>query len=209
MVQASIARETLSKARTLLDLTGRLDLNEREAFEALLDGAIVLGRSVTIHIQKQYASKAGFPEWYEQEQLRLRDIPLCRFFLKRRNVILKEGLAGATRKISVSIYETVTAKTSMDAVLVRGQPWYRRNPNILWEDLRAGVRLRWVRFRRVRALRHPPTVQRTKKTRSTQSWHFDDPNWNVRSALALVHDYLDILEPVVAEAERRFGGTGK
>ncbi len=43
MAQPSIARDTLSKARTLLDLTGRLDLNEREAFKALLDGAIVLG----------------------------------------------------------------------------------------------------------------------------------------------------------------------
>lgn len=208
MTQPSVARETLTKARALLRLAEKLDLNERDEFAVLLESAIVFGRSVTLHLQKEYSSKSGFEEWYTHQQAQLRDNPLCRFFLNMRNFILKEGPAKATRTISVTIYETVTLKASMDAVLIRGQPWYRRSPKTLWNDLRAEMRNGWQRYRRARSMRQMAPTERKETTKITQTWHFDDANWQDRSAPDLVRDYLDTLEAVVIEAERKFGSTG-
>ena len=207
MTQPSVARETLTKARALLRLTERLDLNERDEFAVLLESAIVFGRTVTFHLQKEYSSKSGFEKWYKHQQARLNDIPLCRFFLNTRNIILKEGPAQTTRKISVAIHATATLRTSLDAVLVRDQPWYRRSPKVLWRDIRAAIRNRWQRYRRARAMGEIPPIERKETTEITQTWHFDDANWQDRSAPDLVRDYLNTLEPVVIEAERKFGST--
>lgn len=208
MTEASVARQTLSKARTLLRLTERLDLNEHEEFAVLLESAIVFGRSVTFHLQKEYSSKSGFEEWYKDQQAQLNNISLCRFFLNMRNFILKEGPAKTTRNISVAIYATATIKTSLDAILVSGQPWYRRNPIVLWGDIRVAIRNRWQRYRRVRAMRQMPPTERKETTKITQTWYFDDANRQDRSAPDLVRDYLDTLEAVVIETERKFGSTG-
>ena len=38
----------------------------------------------------------------------------------------------------------------------------------------------------------------------TQAYYFHDEKWKDRSATDLIREYLDRLEPIVAEAEMRF-----
>lgn len=205
----SVARETLSKARALLNLTGRLDVNEREASLALLESGITLGRNSTWHLQKEFSAKPGFDDWYKGEQTRLNGILLCRFFRDIRTVLVHHGPAKTTRKISVGIHATAIMRVSMDAVLIKGQPWYRRSPKTLWNDFKHEKLVRQHRRSRADAVRQVPTVERRETTKITETWHFDDPNWSEQSALELVHEYLDILESVIAEAEQQFAETEK
>ncbi len=41
-------------------------------------------------------------------------------------------------------------------------------------------------------------------TRMTQAYYFHDERWKDRSATDLIREYLDRLEPIVAEVEMRF-----
>ncbi len=209
MAYQSAARKTLNKARALLNLTERLDVNERETFLALLESGITLGRHSTWHLQKEFSAKPGFDDWYKGEQARLKCIPLCRFFHDTRTVLVHHGPAKATRKISAAIHIAATVRVSMDAVLIRGQPWYRRGPKTLWNDFKYELRIRQQRRSRAKAVRQVPPIERREITDITETWHFDDPNWSERSALELVHEYLDILEPVITGAEQQFGETDK
>lgn len=65
----SIARETLEAARLFAkqaDAAG----NDIMGFRHNLEAAIVFGRSVTFHIQKEFTRHAGFDKWYSEQQLR-------------------------------------------------------------------------------------------------------------------------------------------
>jgi hypothetical protein len=103
----SIAAGTLRKARFFVEQIRRADTNDRDTITIYLESAIVFARSVTFHLQSQFAHILGFKEWYEEQQRRLGDDPLSRFLLQQRNYVLKEGPAPVNRVIGISIAESV------------------------------------------------------------------------------------------------------
>ena len=64
MTEESIARRTLRKARFFAGQAEQSKTGQREAFETYLEAAIVFGRSVTYHIQKEFKHENGFDDWY-------------------------------------------------------------------------------------------------------------------------------------------------
>jgi hypothetical protein len=202
----STASLTLDKARLFLEQARRADRNDRYTVSTNLEGAIVFCRSVTFHLQSQFAHAPGFDAWYAQQQNILRGQRLSRFLLEQRNYVLKIGPAIVNRIIGVSITESVMMRDELTIKVVRGQPWYRRSPKILLEDLayplRQHIRL-WRERRRWRA------AAKTKAAESaaiitTDELHFADTEWKEIPAIELIEQQLAILANIVAEAEARF-----
>jgi len=51
-------------------------------------------RNVTFVLQKEYKHDHHFENWYEEKVKEMREDPLCKFFHKIRNRIIKEGING-------------------------------------------------------------------------------------------------------------------
>jgi len=83
----SVARATIAKARFFLDRADEAGVNGRDAFCNYLKAAIVFARSVTFHLQKEFANRPGFSEWYAEYQKSLKQNQLGRFLLEQRNYL--------------------------------------------------------------------------------------------------------------------------
>jgi hypothetical protein len=214
----AIARVTLHKARHFLDLAERLEPDQPEVYVALLEASIVFGRSITWHLKKEFAHHSGFTEWYSDQQSLLAADVLCVYFKHTRTFITHQGPVPVRRNISVAIEFTVELNDATSAVVPRGNPWYRRRPKVICNDLRCEIQQRvrrlWnrlkIRGRRLldRAGKKPPQeplrTASSQPSNVTQTFHFDDERWRDRPAPDLVRAYLDKLEPIVAEAERKY-----
>ncbi len=208
----SIARSTLCKARFFLAQAVAAESiahasTDRMAFLANIEAAIVYGRSVTFHIQKEFNKDKDFAPWYANVQNRLRKNARDRFLLQERNFILKEGPTSIHRAVEVTIHSSIHMEASATMILVRGQPWYRRRPRILYEDFRRCL-LNHFTEQRERKRKRMAAQQRQSEPAaanvSVQKFVFDDPKFNETPAQALLGEYLDELDAIVSDAESRF-----
>ena len=200
-----IARRTLERAQFFLERAELSGSGDRKAFEHSLEAAIVFGRSVTFHLQKEFNARTGFKEWYAQKQEQMTSDPLFEFFKERRNYILKEGPVPVQKTITVVVTESITLSDFVEARVKRAKPWYRRSPKIWWEDIKAaivGPLRRWQFERQLSRKRK----QRQRPTRSEiqERLHFEEPEWRNRAATDVLQEYLLKLECLVGEAESRF-----
>lgn len=202
-----LARNTLERAAFFVDRAEAVGLADRAAFQHFLEAAIVFARSVTFHLQKEYAHEAGFADWYVSMQQRLRADALASFFLEKRNYVLKEGPLKIGKHVDLHLHAAVTLTASVNVKVIRGNPWYRRSPNILFQDLTYPLR-NWARScyqewrRRLQARRQPKT---SRDVAIKETFRFAEPPWNTRPATVLLREYLDTLRQLVGEAEKRFG----
>jgi len=206
MAEQSRARLKLEQARFFTTRASEDIPDQREAFVNFLEAAIVFARSVTFCLQSEYRHKPGFDEWYSSNQEAMEKDPLFAFFRDKRNYVLKQGPAGVHKVVSVGVEEHIVLSDFVEIKVIRGRPWYRRSPKILWEDFRAGIMKpirRWLSQREARQ-RHLE-LQKQSKVEVTEGFFFDDPEWKDHSACDLLQQYLDKLEQIVTEAERKFG----
>ncbi len=89
-------RHAISRARFFLESAEECGVDEREAFEAHLEAAIVFGRSALHRLKHQYSKHS---DWDEEWWNSLLTDPSVDFFIKERNVILKEGPPKRNQKI--------------------------------------------------------------------------------------------------------------
>ena len=205
MAEPNIARQTLGKARLFAQQAQHSKLENREAFQANLEAAIVFGRSITFHIQKEFAHQKDFDAWYANHQSTLKNDLLSQFFLQSRNFILKQGPAGVKRVIAVEMHESINVSCTVDVKVIRGQPWYRRKPSILWSDFKTPLVL-WINRMRQRWRRKRTRVapRQDAETRITEDFFFMDEKWGDRPALELLHEWLNKLEIIVRDAEQTY-----
>lgn len=201
----SNARETLEKARFFLQEARDAAPVDRKRLEKFVEAAVVFGRSVTFHLQKEFSHQDGFDIWYAAQQQRMREDPLCGFFLSKRNFILKEGPVSVRKTIIVTINEAIALSSSFSAKVTRSRPWYRRSARILVQDLLSPFREAISKWKARRRRQKRRRAAKASKSRTEEILHFEDPGWNDRSALDLIGEYLAKLEPVVADAEGKFG----
>lgn len=201
----SIAAQTLGRANFFLDCAQANITSDRRAFEHFLEAAIVYGRSVTFHLQKEFSKYSGFDDWYREKQEEMGKDPLFRFFLGKRNYILKEGPVSIQKTIAVTISETVVASDFVEVKVIRGKPWYKRGPKILLEDLRAPLLQKYRKWKYERELSQRRKIRNLQQqTEVSEILHFEEPEWRSRPAMDLVREYLQKLTTVIDEAERRF-----
>ena len=132
---SSVARRTLERAEFFLERAAQSGIDDRTVFRHYFEAAIVFGRSVTFHIQSEFAHRPDFSTWYQVQQDAMRANPLSRFFLDQRNFVLKVGQLALSKHVSVEINGIVRLSSSLTVVVVRGQPWYRRPLRIILADL--------------------------------------------------------------------------
>lgn len=201
----SIARRTLQRALFFLTQARSVGVEDRVSFLHYFESAIVFGRSVTFHLQSEYAHSTGFESWYRGQQERMRADSLARFFVDKRNFVLKEGQLSIGKHADIEIHATVKLSTSVHVLVSRGQPWYRRSSRILVEDMLRPLRGRLNEWRKQRhRARADMARARGRQATVTQSLRFADETWRDQPALELLERYLRGLEPLVSEAERQF-----
>jgi hypothetical protein len=199
-----IARETLNRSRFFIEKAAEVRFDDRQSFVYFLEASIVFARSVTFHLQKELKGYDGFNEWYSRQQKRLRECEVCKFFVNKRNYILKEGPVDISALHSVNFSATALASSRMCVKVIRGQPWYKRSPRIWWEDIRAPILSRIQQWQRQKKLKRQQRILERPKASAQSVIRFDDEPWNSRSATDVVAEYLDQLERVVSDAESRF-----
>lgn len=202
----STASLTLAKARLFLEQARRANGNDRHTISTNLEGAIVFCRSVTFHLQSQFAHAPGFDTWYAEQQSILKGHRLSRFLLEQRNYVLKVGPAIVNRIVGVSITGSVLMRGEITVRVLRGQPWYRRSIKILFEDLMYPLRERiglWMERRRWHVAAKQKATESAEIT-TTDELHFTDAEWKEFPAIQLIEQQLAVLADIVAEAEARF-----
>jgi len=204
----SIARRTLERAQFFLEQAKTSESGNRRAFEHFLEAAIVFGRSVTFHLQKEFNTCTGFKEWYEQKQEQMESDPLFKFFKEKRNYILKEGPVPVQKTITIGVTESFNLSLSVEARVKRAKPWYKRSPKIWWEDTKAAIVWPLQRWRYERRLaRKRKQHQQPTRSEIQERLHFEEQEWRNRAATDVLQEYLHKLECLVEEAESRFGGA--
>lgn len=204
----SVAGVTLEKARFFVDQAGQADPNDREAIANYLEAAIVFARSITFHLQSQFAHISGFGEWYAEQQKRLADDHLSRFMLHQRNYVLKVGPASLKRIVGVTFTESIMLSDEVSVRVVRGKPWYRRSPRILLLDAIFPLRERIHRWRQRRTQIKAAQSRCSSSSVVQDALFFTDAEWKDTPALELLNRQLATLEEIVMQAEAQFLSNG-
>jgi hypothetical protein len=181
-------RLTLWRARLLLD-QARQAHEDWERFATNYEAAIVFGRSVTFHLQAEYAGEAGFLDWYAERQAALSANEVARFFLSSRNIILKQGPVVLVQIGSFSAQDTGVG-TDAAHVEKQGEPG-NQVPDI-WQE----APKQWA------VLQH---LEEVPGSAQFSYHHWGSPAAEDEDAAGLLTRYLDALEAIVADAEARWG----
>ena len=202
----STARSTIAKARFFLDCADEAGENERASFCNHLEAAIVFARSVTFHLQKEFANQPEFANWYAEHQKSLAQNRLARFLLEQRNYLLKEGPIATHRLIQMTVTASVHVSCSATITVIRGAPWYRRPLRILWEDATYPLKETLRRFREERRqARARKLIERNSPLDTTRDHiYFSHDEWKSEPAIELVRRLLSELEVIVRRAELKF-----
>ena len=210
MTEESIARRTLRKAKYFAEQAEQSKVGQREAFETQLEAAIVFGRSVTFHIQKEFVHEEGFEDWYSSNQNKLNNDSVAKFFLERRNFILKQGPVNIHKIIIAEIHVTANVSCTVEAKVIRGKPWYRRSIRTLWSDFKMPF-VGWINRRRQRRELERTRAKASQEPESkvTHEYFFLDQEWSKRPAVELLNEWLDKLETIVNDAERKFAADSR
>jgi hypothetical protein len=197
------ARFFLTQARINQDV-------DRFAYTSNIEAAIVFARSVTLHLQKDFAHSEGFKEWYAERQHALSQDPLSRFLLQERNFILKVRALSTKRIVEAEFMASVHATATVNVRVIRAKPWYRRHPKILYDDLTYPLR-NWASgiCARRQASRTMQTIPVSTGHVVSDHIFFDHPDWSRVPALDLLVRHLDRLEPIVRDAEAAFGPSAE
>jgi len=137
--------------------------------------------------------------------------PIFDFFVIKRNIVLKEGPVEVFRVVRFAGNGKIRFSSFAEINIIRGQPWYRRSPKIIWEDLRMVTIKpisRWLW--QYKTKRKNIQIQKQSKTKVTKTeingddFFFNDPKWKSRPVFDLLHEYLNKLEQIIVEAEIKF-----
>ncbi len=201
----SIAMRTLERAQFFLEQAESSGLSDRLSFEHFLEAAIVFGRSVTFHLQKEFSVRTGFDEWYAEKQTQMKSDQLFIFFKEKRNYILKEGPVPVPKTKTIAITDSITTSDFVQVRVKRAKPWCRRSPKSWLKDIRAAIARplrRWCCERQ--QARRRKQYQRLTHAEIQEQLHFEEPEWQDRAATDVLREYLLMLECLVGDAESRF-----
>ena len=206
MGKKSQARIKIEQARFFTTCASEFITTNREAFVNYLEAAIVFARSVTFCLQKEYAHNPGFNKWYEKKRDFMKKDQIFDFFLQKRNYILKEGSSSFRKNVSLVISSQLRLSGFVEIKVIRGKPWYRRNPKILWQDFCLQIMRSLRRYKHKHNIKKESLkLQRGSKVKKIEILFFEDQKWENRPALELFQEYLDKLEHIVVEADIIFG----
>lgn len=162
------------------------NVEDRQKFKYNFSAFVSAARSITFLLQKEVSKNQGFDEWYCKKQMQMEQDELFKFFKKKRNYILKEGLINPRAEISMTIPYSAAGSYSVEAIV--------RNAGGIITD-----------YEYSESPAKPKPVSKPKVVEETAyKWFFADwpePNEDV---ITLCEKYLDELKLIVEEAENKF-----
>jgi hypothetical protein len=198
-------------------LRRRLTLNRLIAYTANLEAAIIFGDAVWDHLRAEFARVPKYDAWKEIRYEGLRKQPLFLFIseggkqgqsknkIALRQFLMHIGGNRLTLSVALDVLLTASGKLSVRMVVLRGQPWYRRSPRVLWDDAVRPIREWLSNLRQEFATRRSsPTPQEQRTANVEHTFYFDDPNRNTQPAREVVRQYLELMEREVDEVEKNF-----
>jgi hypothetical protein len=205
---ASETRAVLEKARYFLAQAEATEpaahnSGDEMPFAANIEAAVVFGRSVTFHLQKEFSDRNNFANWYAQVQARLRANAQFHYLVSARNFILKEGPTPIRRAVQTTLSFAIGVFATTKTTVAPEQSWYQRSTRMLYDRIRVTLLepvRRWKLKRRVMRENKAAQVQQTVRF----CFYFVDPAVAQVPAVQVVRDYLDELGMIVAEAETLF-----
>ncbi|MBA2373027.1 MAG: hypothetical protein H0V74_02335 [Chloroflexi bacterium] len=223
MPSSTSPRIPLERAQYFLARAERLTATERREFDNDLQAAVVFGRSVYHYLQSLAApanADAGYRAWFRSKKTTLAADPVLEYFRRERDLTLKERSKGVQRRVSMTGHAQLHVSGYAEMTVIRGAPWYRRSPSIVWQDTWATITRplkRWLHRiaedlkRRRRNLRGRMSAWQARRRAarevpSVREFYFADadPEGKDRPAVDLVREYLTRLEVVVRESEASF-----
>ena len=162
-------------------------------------------RSVTFLLQKQYSDTPGFKDWYKSQRSTLEADLLAKFFVTQRNFILKQRSVSVGRVVTVKVHVSVGVNVTATAEVVRGS-WTGRLRH-LHQDSLASVKQRIGRItRRLQRRKRQEPKQEPTPDVAVDRLYFVEEQWNKEPAIVLLDRYLDMLQLLVDQAVKQFGG---
>ena len=154
-------------------------------------------------MQKDLNHHPEFEVWYAPKKDALARNTTARFVLESRNVILKEGPITIPKETLLSLEEGITLSDTVEVKVVRGNPWYRRSPGILWDDFCADV----LRPLKARLRKFVPIRQSQQNRTSVQSativdrYYFDADDLRHVAAFEVLDEYFALLDEILKDWE--------
>lgn len=199
-----VAFSAVKKARYFVN-QAKSDPNDINKIKMNIEVAIIYCRSVTFHLQSQFAHTQGFAEWYNSKRLELGSSRLSKFLLEQRNIALKQGPLLMHRVVNVSVAVNISISTHVEVEVTRGAPWYKRPVRILYEDAISPFRKKIVSIGQRLARLFEPKINKPDSVAVVDDLlYFSDDEWKNIPAVDLVEKQLNTLEELVREAQQLF-----
>ncbi len=176
--------ERLRDANFQLELAMN-NLHDHQSVRACLNAFLDLARSTTWIMQKEFAHKSGFQEWYKKKQDEMRENSLFGFFVEMRNISVKERSLGNEVRITTRFDKPLVVKGGTETIIPLGKVDGRGN---LVLDNESSI----------------TTDSKPIETRqiTNKSYFFNErPN---DDALELCREYVNLLKNLVIECENKF-----
>ena len=192
------ARATLDRARFFLRQAAICGTEDPVGFEHYINACVVFGRGVTFQLQKELKHHAGFDDWYEPLQTKMKEDKLSLFFHEARTLIIHKEGSLRTREQVTRSRVIGTLPVGWIELPADDAAWHRRFGAAALRPYHR-LKLKWFFFRERRRARRLPIEM------VTVDLHFEDAGpYGATPALQLTREYLVGMEAIVEEAERRF-----
>jgi len=202
----NVAQDCLDKAHFFAERARTAEIQDRQHFRYYFETAIVWARSVTLLLQKQYNKTPGFTDWYRAQQNALKADKLAQFFLKQRNIVLKEQGVPLRRVMILKAAPIVAVATVSGKIrVIRGSS--RNKLRYLYQDALSYVNGRLGQIKK-RFKKHLSRRKRKKETTTAvtiEHTFFIKEPWDKEPAVDLLDKYLDRMQTLVDTTIQRFG----
>ena len=114
----SETQDKLAEARYFLDQMRRYK-NDADSFRFVLSAFLSAARSVTLFMQKEYGSRPGFDDWYQQKQAELANDPDMKLFNEKRVITVHKGSLRLRGDHKVEMTASIHPVGSLEIKVVR------------------------------------------------------------------------------------------
>ena len=179
-------QQKYNEAEYFLGMMKQNDEN-RQRFKYNLSAFLSATRSVTFVLQKEYSKNPKFKEWYSKKQKWMEGDALFKFFVGKRNYVLKERLIDPQAEISITVDFAAAASISVEA-----------------EVRDAEGNLKDYEYSEPPA-KPKPASKPNSREETKYKWFFKDWQETDEDVITLCERYLKELKIIVEEAESKFG----
>lgn len=106
------AYDKLDEAKYFLEQM-KINVTDKQVFLYNLSAFLSSSRSITWVLQKEYSENPKFKKWYEEKKKEMEKDKLLRFFIEKRNYVIKESPIEPKGMTFIRVVEQMTVEESI------------------------------------------------------------------------------------------------